>query len=148
MGDLDKYRGDLLKIKAMYYNEEVAIVGEQIEYVRSEFSQFVGKCFRSKLVGDKSVCYKVIGLPTASQDSSGHIKFEPYLLHAIVVMRWGEEAPTKYRLPKVSYMNICCCSKGADHISDEYEEISQSEFDRMLLEQIHGIKSYKGDKVG
>lgn len=140
--------GDLLNIRAKYYKDEENILNEQIEIVRSEFSQFVGKCYKTKPIGNKHAYYKVIGLPMATQDEYGHIKFEPYLLHAIVLITHENDVPTKYRLPKVSFMNIWCCRRGVDHISDEYDEISQEEFDKALLEQIHNIESYKEDKVG
>lgn len=147
MRNLEDAFGDLIKARAEIYKTEENIINEQAQIVEREFSKFIGKCYKQKNTGDNLVLYKVIGLPEVTQSVTGSVKYEPYLLHAIVLRQRPDDVPTKYLLPKLSFMNVYCCRRGADHILDEYEEISQYEFDDAVIRQIHGINSYKEDKV-
>jgi len=148
MRSFDDVFKDLLDARSRLYKEEEELINEQVGIAREKFNVLLGKYFKTKNAGTENAYYKVIGLPEPTTCMDGRVKFEPYLLTAIRIMQYDRDVPTKYMLPKISFMNVYCCRNGVEHISDTYEEITEEEFSGAIAKQICNINSYKKDMEG
>lgn len=121
--------------------EERQLINEQIDVVSEEYKQLVGRCFMTK---DGKVAYRVIGTPEVKRQMTGEIEFNAHLVPAIRLMSYDiEDVPIRFLLPSLSYMNVWfCLERGLESITEEYIEISDDEFKRLVSEQVNGITSY------